>query len=492
MGQAFYHLKDYSNAKASFNHAKVIDPNYPLDKPELLFHMGESYYETADYTSARAAFRQLLLRYPDADFSKFVALRLGDFLRDEGKEAEAIEVYKRAASSFQQEIQLLGNLRIADIYAKRPYSKDYERALKIYDKALEFTADSSLQKEILLRKGLTLTTFGHYLEAVKILKDFEQKFPDSLYIKNRTVRNAIEENLKGQVGSLFQEGQFLEVLGLYQDYKSDFEGFQLPIVFLQIGESFHKLGLYEDAIQTFSLLSQDELGAVTELGKINKAFAYAEKGNQDIAIKQLQTFLNQNAGSLYELDANKKLADLLTLKRRYVEALSAYDKTIELYQQSGDPLKTERIPFLYYTKAGLHTELGQYAQAADSYRQTTKRYRHTITGEVGQETPFYIAMSFFLQADAFYELEKNQQALEGFQQAIEIYQNSTHPEIQDRIQWANYKIGTLYERMGEEQTALEIFKNLSESPGNPLWKDLAAQNYKALTKKMNYQDYLGS
>ncbi len=492
MGQAFYHLQDYAKAKEAFNRAKVIDPQYPFDKPELLFHMGESYYETADYTSARHAFRLLLERYPDADFSKFVALRLGDFLRDEGKELEAIEVYKKAASSFQQEIQLLGNLRIADIYAKRPYSNDYQRALKIYDKALDFIADPSLQKEILLRKGLTLTTFGHYLEAVKTLKNFQDTFPDSLYVQNQTVQKTIQENLKGELDARFQNDQFLEVLGLYQDYRSDFKDFQMPISLLQVGESFRQLGLYDDAIETFSLISKDELGGVKELGQIHTAFALAEKGDSEVAIQQFRTFLNQYPQSLYQLDAHKQLAGLLTEKRRYSEALDAYHTTIDLYQQSGDPLKTERIPHLYYAKAKLHTELGQHRQAAEAYHQVAKRYQHTISGEVGKDTPFYIAMSLFLEADSLYELEKNQQALEAFQQAIDLYQNSKHAEIQDRIQWSRYKIGTLQERMGKDQEALEIFKTLSEMPGNPLWKDLALQNYQALTKKLAYQNYLGS
>ena len=42
---------------------------------------------------------ELLQKYPKADFSKLVALRLGDFLRDEGKEDEAIQTYKNAIAS---------------------------------------------------------------------------------------------------------------------------------------------------------------------------------------------------------------------------------------------------------------------------------------------------------------------------------------------------------------------------------------------------------
>ena len=50
--------------------------------------------ENAEYVTAREIFKELLQKYPSADFSKLVAIRLGDFLRDEGKEDEAIKAYK--------------------------------------------------------------------------------------------------------------------------------------------------------------------------------------------------------------------------------------------------------------------------------------------------------------------------------------------------------------------------------------------------------------
>ena len=93
--------------------------------------MGETYYENADYDVAREIFQLLLDRYPEADFSKFVALRLGDFLRDEGKEDEAIAAYSNAIRSYSLEIALMGKLRIANIQAERPYSDEYRQALRL-------------------------------------------------------------------------------------------------------------------------------------------------------------------------------------------------------------------------------------------------------------------------------------------------------------------------------------------------------------------------
>ena len=127
MAQAFYHLERYITAKEFFDIARDYDKDFAQDDPALLFHMGETYYENAEYVTAREIFRILLQKYPNADFSKLVALRLGDFFRDEGKEEEAIEAYKNAISSYTREIALIGKLRIANIKSKRPHSKVSKR-----------------------------------------------------------------------------------------------------------------------------------------------------------------------------------------------------------------------------------------------------------------------------------------------------------------------------------------------------------------------------
>ena len=122
IAQAYYQQQKFSEARDFFDRARSLDSVYVQEDPMLLFHMGETYYENADYDVAREIFQLLLDRYPEADFSKFVALRLGDFLRDEGKEDEAIAAYSNAIRSYSLEIALMGKLRIANIQAERPLS----------------------------------------------------------------------------------------------------------------------------------------------------------------------------------------------------------------------------------------------------------------------------------------------------------------------------------------------------------------------------------
>ena len=143
MAQAYYHLDRPIIAKEHFDSARDLDPQYVLEDPTLLFHMGETYYENADFMTAREAFRALLERYPKQDFTKLVALRLGDFLRDEGKEEQAIRAYEKAINSYSREIVLLGKLRIANIQATRPYSDEYLEAIDLYDEIVRLLSETN-------------------------------------------------------------------------------------------------------------------------------------------------------------------------------------------------------------------------------------------------------------------------------------------------------------------------------------------------------------
>ena len=65
-------------------------------------------------------------------------------------------------------------------------------------------------------------------------------------------------------------------------------------------------------------------------------------------------------------------------------------------------------------------------------------------------------------------------------------------EIIERIFWARYQIGTIYSHRGDNQQALTIFKELMDSKESKgqLWKKLAAENYRSISRKLSYDDYL--
>lgn len=504
MAEAYYNLSEFSTAREGFDRARNIDINYPERDSALLFHMGETYYETADFATAREVFNLLLEKYPDADFSKLVALRLGDFLRDEGKEAEAIQIYEKAATSFKQEVAILGQLRKANIQAQRPYSEDYKDALKVYESVINLKSNSPLKEEAFLRKGLTLTLFGHYQEAINSLEEFTQKFPNNNYVRRGIVQENIDENLKGLIDQHFLQKDYLGVVGIYKDFQEKhLSKFRFDTTLFQVGVSYQELGLFDDAIDIFQFLNNRGESPLKELIHFQEANALSEKGS-DEAKDAFKRFISEFPNSNYNADANKKLAAVYKQGREYLEAIKVYEHTILQYTQGSqeDPLRAEVVPELYYELGNLYKDLGRHAEAERAYSQIPQHYFHHVVGKVGTEVPFFVALSYFLKSDMLFEMRRDAEALEDYQKAITMYADSEHPDIVERIRWAQYKMGVIYQRTGREQKALELFNKLIPSDPNldltdpavlgalPLWQRLAVENHDLLKRQMDYQDYL--
>jgi len=489
MAEAYYELKDYFKAKEGFDRGRAIDPKYPEGDPALLFHMGETYYETKDFATAREVFGILLQKYPDADYSKLVALRLGDFLRDEGKEEEAIEVYKNAISGFSRDLALLGKMRIANILSKRPYTEDYKEALKTYDEIIKLYTDSLQFEEAMLRKGLTLTLFGEYIPAIEALEAFAEKFPNNIYVQRGVVQETINENVKGLIDQYFQEKDYLAVTGVDRDYKSLYlDKFPFDTTLFQIGVSYHRLGLFEDALVMYNRLIKEGSPPIQELSRFQAANALAEKRDLPQSRDKFKEFMKLYPESRYDADILKRLAETYRQNRQYTEAAAVYEEAIRKYAQDKDPLKAEVAPSLYYELANLYNDLGRYVDSSQAYDKTIRSYYHPL---ISKDTPSYVILSHFFKADMLFNVKRDDEALQSYEKALSLYSDREDPDIVERIQWARYQMGVIYQRTGREQKALAIFKKLMEEEAeDKLWKKLAGESHQILTRRLAYEDYL--
>ena len=58
-----------------------------------------------------------------------------------------------------------------NIKSKRPHTGEYLEAIKIYNEITRLYPDTIQAEEAMLRHGLTLTLYGFYTDAIKVLED---------------------------------------------------------------------------------------------------------------------------------------------------------------------------------------------------------------------------------------------------------------------------------------------------------------------------------
>jgi len=490
IAQAYYQQQKFPEARDFFDRARSLDSRYVQQDPMLLFHMGETYYENADYDVAREIFQLLLDRYPEADFSKFVALRLGDFLRDEGKEDEAIAAYSNAIRSYSLEIALMGKLRIANIQAERPYSDEYRQALRTYDEIITLYPDSPQVEEAKLRKGLTLTLYGAYREAIAALEGFMEEYPQSVYVRRNIIQENIDENLKGLVDRAYQRQDDLGVVTIYRDYQAKYLlNFRFDTTLFQIAHAHQKLSFYNEAMDLYRFLESRVGGPMLELLQLQAAETLIQADDFQQARDQLARFLQQYPDSVYDADVRKKLADVYKQAQEFESAAIVYEQTIEKYEQDTDLLQAEVVPELYYELGLMYEEIGRYTEAAEAFQKSIATYNHPL---IEPDVPNYVVQSHFRAAEMLYKVRNDERALSQYEQAIVTYANWPDERVQEQINWARYQTGVLHKDMGQLQQALEIFGDLMEkTPASPaLWQQLSSEQHQALGRQLAYENYL--
>ena len=124
----------------------------------------------------------------------------------------------------------------------------------------------------MLRKGLTLTQYGLFSNAIITLEEFMQKYPQNIYVKKNLIQENIDENLKGLIDRHFREGNYFALVSSYNDYKAKYLfNFRFDTTLFQTATAHRRLGFNEEALDIISFLETLSKGTVGELVQMEKA-----------------------------------------------------------------------------------------------------------------------------------------------------------------------------------------------------------------------------
>jgi len=485
LGDAFFNLKRYVDAKAEFDKGRRLTPTYADDRPLLLFHMGEAYYENAEFDVARVIYRKLVDHYPEKSYTKLVGLRLGDFLREEGKEEEALKVYRQVIENAPPEIRQRGKMRIADVLGSRPVGDDYKQALALYDEVAADGQGSQVAQEALLRKALTNSLHGQFQAAIDGFEKLATDYPKGPYNRKNIIQANIEDNLKSLTDREFIAAKYWDVAKLYTKYRdSYFRDFPFPYTLFQVGQAYQRLGLYDEAAGMYDEVLRDKPGSLASLVDYEKARSYYERDDLGKTEELLLKFIQDHKADPYSVDARMLLGKMYVAGRRYQDAVNAYRILTQEFERTQDPMLGAAIAEVYFDLGNVYKELGRNKEALDAYQAAVANFHHPVQGP---NVPDFVVLSQFRIGDMLYELGQDRDALNAYQHAIGLYPDH------ERAPWARYQMGLIYRRTGEDRKALDEFNalvDLSKSKPGELWASLARENQRDLNAKLSFQKYL--
>jgi len=191
--------------------AKLQRSVVPPDK--TLFETASNYLEKNSYIRARLAFQNLISTYPDSELTPLSYFAMADSFYEEG----GTENLLQAEDQYKNVIML---------YPKHPEAPDALMKVISANMKLMRTPDRDPQ---------------YSLRALRNIKDFMKRFPDSDYVPIvRQFRTEVEENLAAGdlgVGQFYEnKGNYRGALGRYEEITTEYKDFSgLDRVYFRMG-----------------------------------------------------------------------------------------------------------------------------------------------------------------------------------------------------------------------------------------------------------------
>ncbi len=287
-GSVLYEVGDYEGAIKSFNNM--------LDRSDSLgqianYHLANCHIKTKNKVAALEAFRDAAQVWYDAKITEDAYFNWAKLAFDINSDTSVFNDYIRRYPAKEQEDRINGYIAVAALH-----DRDYEGAVKAYDKIDELDQDMKL----------------NYMKA-----------------------NYLRANQLIESGSYRMAIPCLKAAAFYSDRGTRFN--QLARYWL--AESYYRDEQYEDAISAFTDLYNTSAlygRAESYLMTYNIAYSYFMKGDYDSALKWFDEYLTSGQNVMYRKEALLRKGDSYFITKRYSEAKSAYDLVLNDYFDVND------------------------------------------------------------------------------------------------------------------------------------------------------------
>lgn len=473
-------LTSYQPAVDAYQLALALYPESE-EVPRGLFQLADSFREMAYYYEAEENYQLLMDEYPNAEYILDAHFWMAENFFKDGEFEEARDQFQRFITKYPQGDQLKMKravFRVADCYVGL---KDYGRAQKGYEKALNrWPTHAGLFPETLFNMGLSYLKNGHYSKARSVLLVALNIFPEQDY--NHIVLAKIGDTYK-------MEGRVEEALKVYSQntvlYPESEGALISEIKMADIGvknPGFFSFDQYLDPLRVYQrIIEKYPTTDLAEEALFKQGFAFSKQKKYQEAIATLMTVLEEYPDSdlsrkcffslqenLYKLVdsyfSEEKYYAILGLYRKYenpflVETKNTrtlfqtgesfrqgglYDKALELYG------KARRIYPRSYPEDELILRMGEVYLLKKEYAKAERMFEKLI--ENFPESS-YRKLAFHNLADTYYGQESYNEARHAYLTALEGQQR-----IPRDIRGFFY-LGKCYQALGNVSLTIDAYRN---------------------------------
>ena len=423
--EKFERLLDY----ISINLNDII----PTRKSEVYRIMAESYYQLKDYQNS-AVYYQKYMQYEEINNS-LELLQVGHLYFELSDYMNAIKYLEKIIVA-NDTISQKSNYFLAQSYIKVDKKK---YALNAFRQCVKSDVDKKIYEESYY--NLTKLAFevnSKNDDVLKILSDFLQKFPNSIYYKeiedltlkfyfNSKNYSKIYENLlaKNNLSDYERKQFYKSALQLaIQSYNT--KDFKKAIVFLEeskssediiisylskywLADSYYQINNFKQSITHFNEIKMFSFAGFEEFHEktyYNLAYNYTKLGDFVNSEKEFKLFIAKSKDEKRKVDATLRLADAMFMQKKYSLASS--------YYSNFSSISDFDVDYALYQNSICFSLLSDFEKQRESLQQIIQNFPNSR----------YYFQSLFDDAKLNYQNKSSDKAKETLQKIIESQANN--------------------------------------------------------------------
>jgi TolA-binding protein len=491
MGHLLFEKKQFQKALPYL--AGYVEQQKNVD-PQDLYQLSFCYFQSQNWLKAIDGFKKLA-NVEDSLGQNSMYLLATSYLKVNdkiGAKNAFLICSTKSLNSEQKEISLFNYGKLA------AELKEYSVAVTAIDKFMISYPNSNYFSEAKSVWVASLTLSNNYIQALDAYESMERPTNDLLKL--------YPNMLLGKAAIDINDGHIEQAYNLLTKIlNTPYNSKVLPQAQFWLGELLYKMGRVDESIIQFErfLLDPVELPEVNQRhARYSLGYCYLKKGNYTKAqenFNYVSKYNHSNMIEAYQKDAFVRMADCQLMQKQFKIALQSYEKIIDLGWDYTDYAtlqkaiivgglgkKQEKIKILndFYNDFPNSTYVNDaYMELADTYTNQ-ENYQDAIAPLskvlLNKQAANYYPQAYYKLGLVYFNLNKNQIALDNFKDLITAYPKSL--ESDNAIEFVrNIFI--------EDQTP-ELFVQFMNDHGKPLsYNEQDSLTYRASMIKYEQKKY---
>ncbi|MCF8308638.1 MAG: tetratricopeptide repeat protein [Bacteroidales bacterium] len=466
-------------------------------KPELSYMIGIAHYRLSDYTKAIEH-----LKYYHKNTKKRISRKnhyqLGYTYFQTGNYEQAIEKFQNAAGDKKDTLTQNAQYHLGMCYIETGNKKFAGNA---FQAAYKLPFNPSLREDALYNyvKISYESPYNPYNKAIDAVRKFRDEFPDSkhmdeinsflvdIFLSSKDYASAIEafkeiNNKTDRLKKAYQKITYYYGIELYnnesyfkaikhfkESLKHPYDQTLVAKARFWTGEAYTQHNDYELANQYFEkfLTTNGAYGLeIYPEAYYNQGYLWFSQKEYDKARDAFRKYVigERNRRKTMKADANIRLGDCYFVNEEYDQALTYYDKAINLNARDTD--------YAMYQKALAFGGRGRFTKKILQLDNLLRKHKESAFRD---DAEFEMGMTYLVK-------DKEREAIKRFKNVYEKYPSSSY------VKRAYLKSGLIHYNLNENKQALDKLKSVAEDYPNTSEANEALSSIKSIYMDMNRVD----